>query len=78
MQIRIMKQLDISDLDKELWAGAAELWADADEDTRRAVWQRIEARFGDGIPDLTEVNDYVRFYCDDLFYKWALPAHKEN
>lgn len=78
MQIRIMKQLDISDLSQELWAGAKELWADADEETRRAVWQRIEARFGDGINELTEVNDFVRFDCDDLFYSFALPAHQEN
>lgn len=78
MQIRISKTLDISDLSKELWAGAAELWADADEETRRAVWQRIEARFGDGIPDLTEVNDCVRFECDDLFFSLPLPAHKDN
>ena len=76
MQIRITKPLDISDLSNELWAGAKELWAYADEDTRRAVWQRIESRFGDGLTELTEINDFVRFDCDDLFYKWALPAHE--
>ncbi len=77
MQIRISKTLDISDLSQELWAGAKELWADADEDTRRAVWQRIEERFGERTTDFTELNDLVRFGCDDLFYKDSLPEHAD-
>lgn len=78
MQIRITKHLDISNLEYELWSGAKELWADADEETRRAVWQRIEERFGERTTDFTELNDLVRFGCDDLFFKESLPAHKEN
>ncbi len=77
MQIRISKTLDISDLSQELWAGAKELWADADEDTRRAVWQRIEERFGERTTDFAELNDLVRFGCDDLFYKDSLPEHAD-
>ena len=64
----------------ELWSGARERWQEADEDTRRAVWDRIKEYVEsiDEVVDITQINDLIWFECDDLFYppKFTVKVYK--
>lgn len=52
----------------EFWGGAADRMADATDEQREAVYERLE-EFADGSVEVTEtdINDMVWFDCDDIF-----------
>lgn len=52
----------------EFWGGAKARVDDATEEQRQLVFARLEDVFLDDFPTKTDVNDYVWFECDDIFY----------
>lgn len=53
----------------QFWSGAKSRMDDATYDQIRAVADRIEECFSyDNIPTDTEINDFVWFECDDIFF----------
>lgn len=52
----------------EFWGGAKARVDDATEEQRQLVFARLEDVFLDDFPTETDVNDYVWFECDDIFY----------
>lgn len=52
----------------EFWGGAKARVDDATEEQRQLVFARLEDVFVDDFPTETDVNDYVWFECDDIFY----------
>ena len=63
-------EIDINDLDRLLWSGAADKWAHATDEQRVRVWDAIVDIFcdnADEYPDMTTINDFIWFECDDIF-----------
>jgi len=56
--------------DFKFWAGAYDLIKDATDEQKERVKERLEETFGwdDEIPTKTEINDFVWFECDDIFF----------
>lgn len=53
----------------KFWAGAKDRMDDATEDQRQQVFERLAMLMKDGADwSETEVNDFVRFECDDIFF----------
>lgn len=57
-----------NDLDNLLWSGAADRWNSATNEQKDEVFWRLEDIFDSGAKSLTEINDYIWFCCDDIFY----------
>lgn len=57
-----------SDLDNILWGGAADRWNDATNEQKDQVFWRLEDVFYNGARSLTDINDYIWFECDDIFF----------
>lgn len=53
-------------LDTHLWQGARDRWNDATYEQKQAVVDRIEDYFDN--PTDVEINDFVWFDCDDIFF----------
>lgn len=66
--LTIKKELEITDLDRLLWSGAAARWANATDEQRERVWETLIDLFAnrDALPDMTAINDFIWFECDDL------------
>lgn len=65
--------LDYYSLENHLWSGAKDRWQEADDETKEQVYHRLIDYFGeinnaDSVPDITTINDFIWFECDDLFY----------
>ena len=60
------KEFDIYSF--EWWAGAMQRLENATPDQREEVSERIEEVFYDVNPTETDINDYVWFECDDIFF----------
>jgi hypothetical protein len=65
----VKEDIDILDLDDKLWSGAERKWRSASNDQKQAVWASLNEVFGDKVPTMTEVNDFIWFDCDDIFDK---------
>lgn len=52
----------------EFWGGAKARMNDATEEQRQLVCARLEETFVNEIPTYGEVNDFVWFKCNDIFY----------
>jgi hypothetical protein len=66
----VKTEIDINDLDRLLWSGAADRWENATDEQRERVWEAIVDIFcdnADEYPDMTTINDFVWFECDDIF-----------
>jgi len=66
----VKTEIDISDLDRLLWSRAADKWANATDEQRLLIWDAIVDIFcdnADEYPDMTTINDFVWFECDDIF-----------
>lgn len=57
-----------NDLDSLLWSGARDKWDSATNEQKDEVFWRLEDIFDSGAKSLTEINDYIWFCCDDIFY----------
>lgn len=57
---------DYSELDNKLWGGAADKWHDATDETKEIIWNTIQDI--EEFDSLTQINDYIWFDCDELFY----------
>lgn len=62
----VKREVDPEDF--EFWGGAKARVDDATEEQRQLVFARLEDVFVDDFPTETDVNDYVWFECDDIFY----------
>lgn len=71
MSLTVKRELEMEDLYDVLWSGAADRWANATDDQRERVWDAIIDIFcdnADEYPSMTEINDFIWFECDDIFY----------
>ena len=70
MSLIIKQELEIYDLDNMLWSGAKERWDNATDSQKAIVWDILEDLFSGPakLPDMTDVNDFIWFECDDIFY----------
>lgn len=57
-----------NDLDNLLWSGARDKWDSATNEQKDEVFWRLEDIFDSGAKSITEINDYIWFCCDDIFY----------
>lgn len=62
----VKREVDPEDF--EFWGGAKARVDDATEWQRQLVFARLEDVFVDDFPTETDVNDYVWFELDDIFY----------
>ena len=71
MSLLIVKSSEFEDLSDLLWSGAADKWANATDEQRVRVWDAIVDIFcdnADEYPDMTTINDFIWYMCDDIFY----------
>lgn len=66
--MEVKRELDFSDLDDFFWSGAKHRWDDATDDQKERVWDLLQDVFMDEIPTEAEVNDFVWFECDEIFF----------
>lgn len=59
---------EINPEDFQFWGGAKARIDDATEEQRQLVFARLDDMFVDEFPTEGEVNDFVWFECDDIFY----------
>ena len=52
----------------EFWGRARARMDEATEEQRQLVYARLEDVFVDDFPTVGEVNDFVWFKCNDIFY----------
>ena len=52
----------------EFWGGAKGRMDDATEEQRQLACARLEDMFVDEVPTEVDVNNFVWFECDDIFY----------
>ena len=52
----------------EFWWGAKTLMNGATKEQQNAVKERLEEVFDGEIPTETQINDFVWFECDDIFF----------
>lgn len=62
----VKREVDPEDF--EFWGWAKSKMDDATEEQRKLVCARLEDTFVDEIPTEGEVNDFVWFRCNDIFY----------
>lgn len=65
--------IELDPEDFGFWSGAEDRMNDATEEQKEQVYERLEEWFDalliDGeIPSDTDVNDFVWFECDDIFF----------
>lgn len=66
----VKTEIDINDLGLLLWGGAADRCENATDEQREHVWDVIVDIFCDNAgeyPDMTTINNFVLFECDDIF-----------
>lgn len=70
MSLTVKRELEMEDLYDVLWGGAADRWVNATDEQRERAWDLVTDIFEneDEIPDMTAVNDFIWFECDDIFY----------
>lgn len=61
-------KLKIDPEEFEFWGWAKARMDNATEEQRQLVYARIEDVFVDDFPTVGEVNDFVWFGCNDIFY----------
>ena len=71
--MRIAREFDFYDLERECWECDDLLEAVADADMEDALMDLLEEIFNSDVPTLTEVNDFLRF--DDEFIYTTLGVH---
>jgi hypothetical protein len=64
----VRMDIDLNDLDSLLWSGAKQRWDKATQDQKEEVWDLLESAFTDEDPTMTEVNDFIWYDCDHIFY----------
>lgn len=67
MSLYVKQELEMNDLYKVLWGGAKDRWDNATDEQQYSVWSLINDVFFDSVPDLTKLNDFIWFECDDIF-----------
>lgn len=58
----------IEHLNNELWSGAKDRIESATEEQKERVADNLREWFFGGLVTDTQINDYVWFECDDIFY----------
>lgn len=61
--------VEISPRDFEFWAGARERMDKATDEQREEVYSRLEILADEQDCSETDINDFVWFACDDIFYE---------
>lgn len=62
----VKREVDPEEL--EFWGGAKAKMDDATDEQRQLVYARLKKMFVNEIPTYGEVNDFVWFKCNDIFY----------
>lgn len=78
--MKVCRTVDYEDMVTVLRGEALNKWLSATEDQREVVWSLInDLLANDGkIPTESEVNDYVWFQCEDVFYPEDDPRSDED
>ena len=68
--MKVCREIEIEDFAQILRCGAKEKWDDADDDQKELVWLAVNDLFANrsDIPTESEINDFVWFECDDIFF----------
>lgn len=61
-------KLEVDPEDFQFWGLAKARMDDATEEQRQLVFARLEEMFVEDFPTVGEVNDFVWFKCNDIFY----------
>ena len=70
MSLTIKQEIEMNDLYNMLWGGAKSKWDSATDKQRAYVWSLLIDIFQyneDKIPDITTINDFIWFDCEDIF-----------
>lgn len=62
----VKREVDHEDF--QFWGWARSRMDDATEEQRQLVFARLDDIFADEIPTEGEVNDFVWFKCNDIFF----------
>lgn len=62
----VKREVDPEDF--QFWGGAKAKMDDATDEQRQLVYARLKKMFVNEIPTYGEVNDFVWFKCNDIFY----------
>ena len=63
----VKNDLDFNDLENECWECDSVLDAISENNKEEEFMDLLEEQFGDDIPTMTEVNDFIRFEDDFIF-----------
>ena len=63
----VKNDLDFNDLENECWECDSVLDAISENNKEEEFMDLLEEEFGDDIPTMTEVNDFIRFDDDFIF-----------
>lgn len=64
----IKRDLDFADLEKECWSGAIDtLNTIVENDCENQFMTLLEELFSEGVPRMTEINDFLWFESDYIF-----------
>lgn len=64
----IKRELSFRDLEFECWSGAVDTLATiAENDCEEQLMNLLEELFSEGIPSMTEINDFLWFESDYIF-----------
>lgn len=68
--MKVCREIEIEDFAQILRCGAKEKWDEADDDQRELVWLAVNDLFANrsDIPTESEINDFVWFGCDEIFF----------
>lgn len=68
--MKVCRTIDYEDMVTILRSEALKKWISATETQRYSVWELINDTLGlnGNIPTESEVNDFVWFQCDEIFY----------
>ena len=73
--MKVCREIDFEDMPHILRCEALKKWIQAEDYQRTAVWELVNDTFcsprKDGsipIPTESEINDFVWFNCDEIFY----------
>lgn len=68
--MKVCRTIDIEDLSTILRCGALSRWTLATDEQRETVWVLLNDTLASNgnIPTESEINDFIWFGCDDIFY----------
>lgn len=78
--MKVCKTIDFEDLSSILRCGALSKWTLATDEQREMVWVLVNDTLASNgkIPTESEINDFIWFGCDDIFYPDEEDSEEED